>query len=392
MRAHRFLLIALTNILALLAVFSITQALAQTPGATLSTTSGPILFSDTFDGNTLDPTKWVTETGAPIVGNGWLTLTAASIRNQTNFSFGILRGVIQSSDWKPQDVSTTTTTDSSFGLEIWEGADGMCHYGVVFIAGGQLGLLRSKPDENNICANQSVSIPNRLPSDPYYQDYLAIPNWNTITMASRVIFTLTWSHGVTLEVSNGQDTGQVYTDTSLAIPNVPLNIRLNSKFITETFGIDYIQLGAEYGVYLPMVIRQAPPITQNLSVLASAYPFQSTGITVTAGDQLEFSANVSDTWNCGFGETGPNGNEGVKDSNSPVPNANLCALVGVIGVDTPNAGDGFFIGSSNQITATQSGTLYLGSNDNLGNCFGTPGSCYQDNQGAISVWISVGQH
>jgi hypothetical protein len=384
---HRFLALAMINLIALFTVFGIIRVLAQTPRAIPSTTQAPVLFSDTFDGDTLDPIKWVTETGTPIVGNGWLTLTAAAIHSRGRFSSGSLQGVIQSLDWKPQNVST----DSSFGLEIWEGADGMCHYGIVFIASGHLGLLRSKPDANKNCTNQSAGIPDRLPSDPYYQAFLPIPNWNAITTTGKVTFTLTWSRGVTLEVSNDITTSQVYTDTSLAIPSVALTIRLNSKFVTETFGIYYIQLHADHVVYLSIVIHQSPPITQNLSVSASAYPFQSTGITVTAGDQLKFSA--SGNWNCGSGITWPNGNDGIQEPNSPVPNSNLCALVGVIDVDTPSAGSGFFIGSSNQITAMKSGTLYLGSNDNLGKCDGVnPGSCYRDNQGTISVWLSVGQH
>ena len=73
---------------------------------------------------------------------------------QNKFSSGILRGVIQSSDWKSQDI---TTTDSSIDLELWEGVEGKCHYGVVFVTNGHLGLLRSKPDANNDCANQSAT-------------------------------------------------------------------------------------------------------------------------------------------------------------------------------------------------------------------------------------------
>ena len=124
-------------------------------------------------------------------------------------------------------------------------------------------------------------------------------------------------------------------------------------------------------------------------VSAYDYPFQSTGITVTTGDQIEFSA--SGKWDCGLGRTDLNGNDEM-EPNSPAPNANLCALVGAIGVDTPNVGDGFFIGESNQITVTRSGTLYVGSNDNLGECVpGLPFSCYKDNKGTISVRISVKQ-
>jgi hypothetical protein len=56
---------------------------------------------------------------------------------------------------------------------------------------------------------------------------------------------------------------------------------------------------------------------------------------------------------------------------------------------TPTADCCFFIGSANQITATQNGMLYLGSNDSLGKCdWINPGSCYNDNLGSVSVWIT----
>jgi hypothetical protein len=386
---HRLLTLIGIILVAFFVAVGVVQAFAKTSQVlTTSNLPGSALFSDTFniDG---DLSKWDVYGGAPIVSSGWLTLTAAEVQSKTRFSSGILKGVIRSSNWKPQNEFT----DSSVGLERWDGQYGNCHYGVVFKANGYLGLLRSKPDVNNDCANQSAGIPGRLPADPYYQDYIAIPNWSAITTIGTVNFTLTWSKAVTLEVSNQPMTmtSLVYTDTSLAIPphDIPLDIRLYSHWITESLSLDHIDLYGTYNVYLPIVMLQ---ITKTISITASAYPFQNTGITVTGGNLLEFSANG--TWNCGSGQTGPNGNNGILDSSFPVPNANLCALVGVIGDNTPDPGDGFLIGSANQITATQSGVLYLGSNDNLGNCkLATPspnvGSCYQDNQGSVSVSISV---
>lgn len=142
-------------------------------------------------------------------------------------------------------------------------------------------------------------------------------------------------------------------------------------------------------LFLPLVQKNYPPTPISATVSASAYPFQSTGISVTAGDRLEFSA--SGTWYCGQGWTGPDGNSDIKEPNSPVPGAGLCALVGMISdTPTPTKRCCFFVGSTNQITATQSGMLYLGSNDNLGPCDGlNPGSCYNDNRGDVSVWITV---
>ena len=91
------------------------------------TTQAPILFNDEFDGGNLDPSKWDVYRGVPIVSDGWLTLPAAEIQSKSSFSCGVLQGVIQSSDWKSQ----SEFTDSSFGFEIWEEADGKCHHGVI---------------------------------------------------------------------------------------------------------------------------------------------------------------------------------------------------------------------------------------------------------------------
>jgi hypothetical protein len=147
-----------------------------------------------------------------------------------------------------------------------------------------------------------------------------------------------------------------------------------------------------FQIFLPIVLKNYPPTPILTTVSASAYPFQSTGISVTAGNRLEFSA--SGTWYCGLGWTGPDGDPDIKEPNSPAPSASLCALVGMIDdVQTPTVNCGFFVGSTNQITATQSGILYLSSNDHLGPCDGiNPGSCYNDNQGVVSVWITVWEH
>jgi hypothetical protein len=142
-------------------------------------------------------------------------------------------------------------------------------------------------------------------------------------------------------------------------------------------------------LFLPLVQKNYPPTPILTTVSATDYPFQSTGISVTAGDQLEFAA--SGTWYCGLGWTGPDGNPDIKEPNSPVPSAGLCALVGMIGdVPTPTVNCCFLVGSVNQITATQSGMLYLGTNDHLGPCDGlNPGSCYNDNRRDVSAWITV---
>ena len=249
-----FLLVFVSQGLNALATRSAQDTMAPTTTSLMLTPQAPVLFSDEFDGNGLDLSRWEVYTGTPTVSGGWLTLPGAEIQSKREFVCGTLQGVIQSSDWKPHDEFT----DSSFGFEIWEGADGKCHHGVVFKANGHLGLLRSKPDAENKCKGQSEGIPGRDADDPYYQDYLAIPNWNAIAATGTVTFTLTWSKSVTLEVSDGQSNGQVYTDTSPAIPTVPLKIRLYAT-PTETYNIDYIRLYACHVVYLPIILHQYSP-------------------------------------------------------------------------------------------------------------------------------------
>jgi hypothetical protein len=221
----------------------VSPSLAFTPKPCSALTAGkcsPVLFSDEFDGTELDPNKWDVFEGNPVVSGGWLTLSGADIQSKPVFRSGILQGVIQSSDWKPQ----SQFTDSSFGFEIWTGNNGQCHYGILFKASGHLAVLRSQPDANGDCFG-----------DPLYQAYPAISNWDAIRAGGTVSFTLSWcSDSVALEVSgNGQEGQASYTGQ--AVPTVPLKIRLYVQ-PSETYKIDYIRLCACYAVYLPIIMRQ----------------------------------------------------------------------------------------------------------------------------------------
>jgi hypothetical protein len=246
-----FLLVVVSGRFNALATRSALDPMAQTTAPLMLSTQSILVFSDEFDGDVLDPSKWEVYTGTPTVSGGWLTLHGADIQSKQRFVCGTLQAVIQSSDWMPHDE----LTDSSFGLEIWEGADGKCHYGVVFKANGHLGLLRSEPVTNSTCVSQSVGIPGHQPDDPKYQAYPPIPNWDAIRATGTVAFTLTWSKSVTLEVNGGQSSGQVYTDTSEAIPTASLKIRLYAM-PTETYQIDYVRFYACHVAYLPIILRQ----------------------------------------------------------------------------------------------------------------------------------------
>lgn len=183
-------------------------------------------FSDEFDGDGLDRGKWDVFEGNPVANGGWLTLSGANIQSKSVFGSGILQGVIQSSDWKPQNQFT----DSSFGFEIWTGSNNQCHYGILFKASGHLAVLSPQPGIDGNCSG-----------DPLYQAYPPVSNWDTIRAGSTVSFTLSWlPDSVTLKVSgNGQEGQASYIGQ--AIPTVPLKIRLYSQ-TNETYKIDYVRL------------------------------------------------------------------------------------------------------------------------------------------------------
>ena len=190
-----------------------------------------LLFSDEFDGSELDLTKWDVIRGSPTVDDGKLTLpgaaTRAEIQGKTRFQYAVLQAAIESADWKSQ----TQGTDSSFGFEIWTGANGQCHYGVILIANGHLGVLRSQPDANDNCSG-----------DPEYQAYVPISNWDAVREAGIVYLTLTWSpNGVTLDVNDGVSNSGRACYEGEAVPDVPLEVRLNADY-DENYHVDYVRV------------------------------------------------------------------------------------------------------------------------------------------------------
>ena len=56
-------------------------------------------------------------------------------------------------------------------------------------------------------------------------------------------------------IDEWQTSGQVHTDTSDAIPTVPLKFRLYAT-PTETYKIDYVRFYACHVVYLPIILDQ----------------------------------------------------------------------------------------------------------------------------------------
>jgi len=211
-------------------VFAIGLLFFLAPGGMTQATHAypPLVTSaliDEFDGTKLNPAQWTVVSGKPIVRNGRLILDGDNIQSRQKFKYGLLQMVITSTSWKAQ----TETTDSTFGFELWGGKNGKCHYGVILVANGHLGLLKSQPDAEGKCSG-----------DPALQEYLPISDWDTVRAAGTVRVTLTWAlRSVTLHVTSGETNQGIAYYFGSAEPVNMLKIRLNAVK-GETFRIGYV--------------------------------------------------------------------------------------------------------------------------------------------------------
>jgi uncharacterized protein (TIGR03437 family) len=199
-------------------------------------------FSDEFNGTQLDRAKWDVFRGTPTVSDGTLTLKGGAtealrvdVQSKQSLLYGVLTIALKSTHWQPQSgVPNDQKTDSSFGVEIFAGANGGCHYSAILKADGHLGLLRPKPDANNNCTGDP-------PSEG--QAHIPLSNWDAIRAGQRVVMMLIWTpESVTLRISDGDKLNgiAISAPNSQAVPNVPLRIRMNAD-INETYEVDYVR-------------------------------------------------------------------------------------------------------------------------------------------------------
>ncbi|MGE0886296.1 MAG: hypothetical protein AB7P14_22400 [Blastocatellales bacterium] len=190
-------------------------------------------FHDEFNGTQLDTAKWGVVNLPPTVSGGRLVLSGSAserseVQSKQNFSYGVLTVAIESANWRPQSGAT----DSSFGLEIFTGANGGCHYGAILIANGHLGLLRPEPKPDSACSG-----------NPANQEYVPLSNWDAIRASGKVVMTLIWNPGgVTLRISDGNSLNGIAVSmpNSQAVPNVQMKIRLNAD-TNETYRVDFVR-------------------------------------------------------------------------------------------------------------------------------------------------------
>lgn len=163
--------------------------------------------------------------------------------------------------------------------------------------------------------------------------------------------------------------------------------------------VGMVHLFIEYNVFVPnndssknftSLPNSAVIIKQTLVQVPAKEYWHDTGIEIQKGDWLEFIATGS--WWSGISMTGPEGDGGVifglgrpTCGECPVPDGNLGELVGKV-----DDGLRFRIGRSAIHVIDRDGNLFLAMNENTGSCNDGPeGSCYEDNNGALNVTVTV---
>ena len=123
-------------------------------------------------------------------------------------------------------------------------------------------------------------------------------------------------------------------------------------------------------------------------VSAATYPFANTNVTLEKDDAVQIIVQGADAyWNCGKGNTSPEGIFGDNWEKTVVPSANQCELIGYLREGVP-----FRVGAYEEFRATESGALYLGANDGpISDCLTDfpGGTCFEDNSGTLAVKIIV---
>ena len=203
-----------------------------------------LIFKDEF----LEPklsSDWIEVKGSPYIDEGKLILIDSEVQSVAEYSEGVLIINIKSPDFK--NITDPVFTDGSVAVEIWNGLNNSCHYGIGFKPNGHVFILKSQPNGNNDCSQQSAGIADRLPGDPKYQEFYSIENWDSFVESNldTVSVRITWNNQeTTIYISDGTYIDQTIS-SNLKI-DVPMKIRLNTAWDepheSETFEICSVEV------------------------------------------------------------------------------------------------------------------------------------------------------
>ena len=135
-----------------------------------------------------------------------------------------------------------------------------------------------------------------------------------------------------------------------------------------------------------------------IPVNARSFPFPlSASVPVTEGDdvQVDTDDRYYSIWECGSRSTG-DGDTGPVRSETLLPNAPLCLLIGRIGTQTDTV-EAFVssqylgLGTHSRFTAGRTGVLYFGANDTPPQkaLCGAGVDCFGDNSAELSVNVTI---
>jgi hypothetical protein len=206
---------------------------------------------DEFASRALDCDRWTVIKGQPRIADGCLILassngSATDIQSTETYGAGTLDIAIRSEHWRAQD----RFTDSSFGLEIWEGRNGRCHSGIVMNGNGHLAVMRAKPEPTGICQG-----------DPDFQVYKRLSDWDRLRLQKSLQLTIEWSpEAVRLRARADGIEGHAVVATRAFGPLQRFRLRLNVA-PGDVFAVERIRYrpAAVSATQLDWAMLTAPP-------------------------------------------------------------------------------------------------------------------------------------
>lgn len=189
-----------------------------------------LLLVDNFERRVLDRRQCVIVGGQPFIADGRLVLAGSNragtdVQSVGEYGFGSLAMVVRSAHWKPQDQ----TTDSSFGLEMWEERNGRCHNAVVMTGNGHLAVLRARPDAAGNCQG-----------DPGLQVYRPVSNWDGLRGKAVLRLDFDWTpDAIRLRVQADGAQGEAALESQPFETRQRFRLRLNAA-AGERFAVDEI--------------------------------------------------------------------------------------------------------------------------------------------------------